>query len=126
MPLRSPISRVSRASLDAVGVLGAALVLVGGLVTAEVPESSWASTIWLRDTMHGRMLGLTVVEGSAFVAAPLGVPQHVKSGSAPQHAAPAGRLGEGGADYSHRNPRRSSSLAPHWDSAAARTTSRRS
>ena len=64
MPLRSLSPRVSLGSLvplDSLGILGSVLVLLGGLVTSQVPESSWASTIWLRDTMPGRMLGLTVV-----------------------------------------------------------------
>ncbi|GAB3764333.1 alpha-1,6-mannosyltransferase [Nocardioides ginsengisegetis] len=43
------------------GLLGATLVLLGGLVISAVPESSWVSHIPLRHTMPGRMTGLTVV-----------------------------------------------------------------
>ncbi len=51
----------SRASLASSGVVGAVLVLLGGLVTSAVPASSWATEFPLRDSMHGRMLGLAVV-----------------------------------------------------------------
>jgi len=43
------------------GVVGAVLVLLGGLVTSVVSQSSWAMSRPLRDSTHGRMLGLAVV-----------------------------------------------------------------
>ncbi|MGH3372976.1 MAG: polyprenol phosphomannose-dependent alpha 1,6 mannosyltransferase MptB, partial [Nocardioidaceae bacterium] len=47
------------------GVLGYVLVLLGGLVTSVVPASSGVGDLpvvgALRDTMPGRMVGLTVV-----------------------------------------------------------------
>ncbi len=52
------------------GVVGAALVLIGGLVTATVPASSWADGLALRHSMPGRMTGLVVVvSGLALLAA---------------------------------------------------------
>lgn len=46
------------------GTVGALLVLAGGLVTAPVPSASWVTRIALRDSSHGRMLGvLAVVAG---------------------------------------------------------------
>lgn len=60
----------SRLSLAGAGLLGAALVLLGGLVTSPLPDSSWASGIPWRATTGGRMLGLVVVmTGLALLAA---------------------------------------------------------
>jgi alpha-1,6-mannosyltransferase len=51
----------SRATLASSGLVGAVLVLLGGLVSSAVPASSWAASLPLRDSVSGRMLGLAVV-----------------------------------------------------------------
>lgn len=50
-----------RAPLAVVGVAGATLVLLGGLVTSTLPADGLLSELWLRRSMPGRMFGLAVV-----------------------------------------------------------------
>ncbi|MBB6629256.1 polyprenol phosphomannose-dependent alpha 1,6 mannosyltransferase MptB [Nocardioides sp. KIGAM211] len=52
------------------GVLGAVLILAGGLVTATLPADSWAAGLPLRLSAGGRLLGtVTVLVGLALLAA---------------------------------------------------------
>lgn len=68
MPLPPP-PHLRPSTLLRLGVVGAVLVLVGGLVTATVPDSSWVDGLALRHSMPGRMSGVVgVVTGLGLLA----------------------------------------------------------